>query len=92
MDPSAQDRTDTLARFLEPVGRCLTPEVAKALVSLRADPAVQSRIDELADKSTEGSLSPAERSEYEAYTHAIDFIAVLQAQARSLLETNGTTC
>jgi hypothetical protein len=23
--------------------------------------------------------------------HAIDFIAVLQAQARSLLETNGTT-
>jgi hypothetical protein len=32
-----------------------------------------------------------ERAEYETYLHAIDFIAVLQAQARSLLETNGTT-
>lgn len=86
-----QHRTVTLARLLEPVGRCLTPEVATALVNLRADPAVQTRIDELADKCTEGALSAVEQSEYETYMHAIDFIAVLQAQARSLLETNGTT-
>jgi len=85
-----QHRTVTLARLLEPVGRCLTPEVATALVNLRADPAVQTRIDELADKCTEGALSAVEQSEYETYMHAIDFIAVLQAQARSLLETNGT--
>lgn len=91
MDQLSERRTATLARVLEPVGRCLTPEVAKALVDLRADPSVQIRIDELADKSTEGALSAAERSEYETYVHAIDFIAVLQAQARSLLETNGTT-
>jgi len=85
-----EHRTLTLGRLLEPVGRCLTPEVATALVNLRADPAVQTRIDELADKCTEGALSAVEQSEYETYMHAIDFIAVLQAQARSLLETNGT--
>ena len=86
-----EHRKITLARLLEPVGRCLTPAVANALVNLRADPALQSRIDELADKCTEGELSAVEQSEYETYVHAIDFIAVLQAQARSLLETNGTT-
>ena len=86
-----EHRTINLARLLEPVGRCLTPQVATALVNLRADPAVQTRIDELADKCTEGALSAVEQSEYETYMHAIDFIAVLQAQARRLLEANGTT-
>ena len=91
MDQLSEHRTTTLARLLEPVGRCLTPEVAKAFVNLRADPAVQTRIDELADKCTEGALSAVEQSEYETYMHAIDFIAVLHAQARSLLKTTGTT-
>jgi hypothetical protein len=89
MDPLSEFRTATLARLLEPIGRCLTPEVAEALVNLRADPSVQARIDELADKCTDGTLTAVEQSEYETFIHAIDFIAVLQAQARSLLETNG---
>jgi hypothetical protein len=37
---------------------------------------------------TEGQLSDDERTEYETYVQALEFIAVLQAQARSLL-TNG---
>jgi hypothetical protein len=77
-----------LSRLLDPVGRCLTPEVAQHLVALQVDPAVQARLDELADKCTEGQLSDDERTEYETYVQALEFIAVLQAQARSLL-TNG---
>jgi hypothetical protein len=91
IDQLSEHRTITLARFLEPIGRCLTPDVARALVNLRADPSAQTRIDELADKCTEGALSAVEESEYETYMHAIDFLAVLQAQARRLLEANGTT-
>ena len=91
MDQLSEPSTTILARLLEPVGRCLTPEVARAIVNLRADLSVQTRIDELADKCTEGTLSAEEQSEYETYVHAIDFIAVLQAQARSLLDANGTT-
>jgi len=77
-----------LARLLEPVSRCLTPEVARRIVNLRADPVMQERLDELADKSTEGILTEEEREEYETYVHAIDFIAILQAQSRSLLKGN----
>jgi len=45
MDQLSERRTTILARLLEPLGQCLTPEVAKALVNLRADPHVQARID-----------------------------------------------
>jgi hypothetical protein len=74
-----------LDRLLDPVGRCLTPEVARALIALRADAETQARIDELADKCTEGTLSPTERTEYEAYVAAIDFLTILQAKARGTL-------
>lgn len=91
MEQIAEQRATILARLLDPVGQCLTPEVARALVNLRADPTVQARIDELAEKCTEGTLSAEEQSGYETYVHAIDFIAVLQAQARDILGTNGTS-
>lgn len=74
-----------LDRILEPVSRCFTPEVAQALLSLRADADTQARIEELADKSTEGQLSADERAEYETYVSAIDFLAVLQSKARKIL-------
>ena len=74
-----------------PVGQCLTPEVARALINLRADPSVQARIEELADRCTEGALSPEERLECETYVHAIDFISTLQAQALRVLEANGAS-
>ena len=75
----------TLDRLLEPVSRCLTPEVARQLVDLRADRKLQKRIDTLADKCTEGQLTPEEREEYETYVRVSRFIAILQAKARKLL-------
>jgi hypothetical protein len=74
-----------LDRLLDPVTRCLTPEAARQLVALRADPPFQERLDTLADKCTEGQLSPDERVEYETYVQAIHLIAILQAKARKLL-------
>ena len=77
--------TPILDRLLEPVSRCLTPEAARQLVALRADPQFQERLDILADKCTEGLLTPDEREEYETYVRAIHIIAILQAKARKLL-------
>jgi hypothetical protein len=74
-----------LDRLLDPVTRCLTPEVAQQLVALRADPQLQERLDTLADKCTEGLLSADEREEYETYVQAVQIIAILQAKARKLL-------
>jgi hypothetical protein len=90
MQTTPDPHTPILERLLDPIGRVLTPEVAQQLVTLQADPAVQVRLEELADKCTEGQLSAEERTEYETYVRAIEFVAVLQAKARRLL-TNGHT-
>lgn len=78
-----------LDRLLEPLAASLSPDVAAKVADLRADEAMQSRIDYLADRSNEGLLTPEEREEYAGYLHAIDVIAVLQAKARSLLRKQG---
>lgn len=74
-----------LHQLLTPLGDCLTLEVARQVVDLRASPEVQSRLDALADKCTEGQLTAVERAEYKAAVAAIEFISVLQARARRLL-------
>jgi hypothetical protein len=76
------DTRSYLERMLEPVSRCLTPEAADRLIQLRADPQLQTRIDELADKCTEGDLTDEERAEYDTYVRAGNLIAILQAKAR----------
>jgi hypothetical protein len=77
--------TAALDRMLESVGRCLTPESARQVVELRGDATLQARLDELADKSTAGTLTADEHSEYETYVRALDFIAILQNKARAAL-------
>ncbi len=74
-----------LDRVIDLVSECLDPESARKLVELRADAATQQRVDELADKNTEGLLTPEEKAEYEAYVRASTFIAILQAKARARL-------
>jgi hypothetical protein len=74
-----------LDRIFEPLGDVLNVDAAQRIVDWRADEATQARLDELADKCTEGSLTSAEREEYDAYIRAIDFIGILQAKARSVL-------
>jgi hypothetical protein len=74
-----------LERILTPLTRCLTPEVAQALLDLRVDAETQAQIDELADKCTEGELSAEERAEYAAYVAAINLVSLMQAKARAWL-------
>jgi len=57
------------------------------LVNLRADPSIQARLDQLADKNTENRLTPDEREQYDLYLSAISIITVLQSKARNLFPT-----
>jgi hypothetical protein len=75
-----------LDKMLEPVARCFTPAVAEQVAALRADPVIQTRIDELAAKCNEGELTPEEQREYDAYVESIDLIGLLQSKARALLK------
>jgi hypothetical protein len=81
-----QSISAALDRLLHPLAQSLPPEGARAIADFRADPQTQARIDELAAKCNEGQLSSTEWQEYEAYVEAIDFIALLQDQAREALE------
>jgi hypothetical protein len=74
-----------LDEVLDPVARCFTPDVARRIASLRADPSLQARLDELAYKANEGQLSEDERERYTAYVEALDLIAILQAKARKIV-------
>ena len=62
-----------------------TPEVAGRVVNLRADAQTQARLDELADKANEGTLSRQEEAEYDNL-EAFHLVTVLQAKARRVLD------
>ncbi|HQU43708.1 MAG TPA: hypothetical protein PK867_12910 [Pirellulales bacterium] len=85
--PDMSDRPNTavLDSLFDPVTACFTPDVARRIAGLRATPEAQARLDELADKCSEGTLTPEERSLYEAAVRAVNFIGVLQAKARAML-------
>jgi len=77
--------TTTLDRLVEPLVRTFTPQVARSLIQLRADPELQARMDELAEKSNEGTLTAEEREEYETSIRVANYLAIIQAKARRLL-------
>jgi hypothetical protein len=85
--------TAAFDRGVRPVMQIVLPEKAEALISFRPDPELQARIDELAEKSTEGQLTEEEQAEYAGYVRANKFVAILQRQARRLIasqaEENG---
>ena len=60
-------------RLIEPLSRCIRGRGEEDLLSLRADAALQARIDELADRCDEGTLTPEEREEYETYVQQLVF-------------------
>lgn len=82
---STSSTLDVLSRFLDPVAECLTADVARRIVDLRLDPQVQSRLDELAERSSDGTLTDEERAEYQAYVEGLDVIGIIKAKARRTL-------
>jgi hypothetical protein len=76
---------EVLEQMLEPVSRSFGPETARALASLQIGKRTQARVEKLAEKCNEGTLTAAERAEYEAYVQASTLIGVLQAKARKAI-------
>jgi hypothetical protein len=77
--------TELLEQVLDPFVDCLTPDAARTVVSLRAAPEVQARLDHLADRANEGLLTSSEQAEYERFRATFHMIALLQSKARQLL-------
>jgi hypothetical protein len=74
-----------LDRLLGSLTDVFTPEVAKAVLGLRADSELEAHIGELRRKANEGSLTPAEDADYKDFVEAVDLISIIQAKARHFL-------
>lgn len=81
--------TSLLDRFLDPVVEFLPADTARKIIDLGIDPELQTRLDELADKANDGTLSAEERQEYEGYIEELDIIAIFKLKAKAALRRQG---
>jgi hypothetical protein len=72
-------------RLLDPLTDIFTPEVASAILELRADSEVEDHITELRRKANDGTLTAAEEAEYKEFVEAVDLISIIQTKARHFL-------
>jgi hypothetical protein len=79
---SLHESQQAFHRGTAPIFALLTPEQTQKLAQLQCDSSTVDRMTELAEKSNEGELSAAERTEYEAYIEANNLLGVLHAEAR----------
>jgi hypothetical protein len=70
------------ASLLDAFVSCYTPETLAAVARARLSAAGQARVDMLAAKANDGTLSPAERQEYRAFIKFADVLALLHLKAR----------
>ena len=70
---------------LNKAASCFDRPTLEALASLRLDPDVLSRVDELAAKANEGLLTEEERGDYRAYIETSEFLGLVQLRARQRL-------
>ena len=87
LEPTTE--SDILSRVIDAHEDALPPAAARALLRWRFPQPDVDRMQELADRNTEGDLSPEERRELESYVHVGQFVAVLQAKARLALRAHG---
>lgn len=76
-----------LDQLVAQLGDCLTPESARRLLNLKADPGLQAHVDDLSTRHSQGLLKPNEQAEYGRYVSYSSFVAILKSKARQLLGT-----
>lgn len=76
---------DILSRVIDPANPTLTPQAAEGILSLSYSEADHQRMQELAAKSNDGTLSEEERRELEGYVFVGDLLAMLKSKARQSL-------
>lgn len=80
-----------LDEILEPLANCLSDESARRLAALRVASSVQQKIDLLARRANDGSLTEEECGEYESVIEAADIVAKLKRMVRRRLEGTANT-
>jgi len=63
----------------------ISPESARAILDLHFNPSALSRMNELAEKNRQGTLTESERQEMDKYLRVGNFLNLMQAKARLFL-------
>jgi hypothetical protein len=74
-----------LNRMLRPLAQGLGDELLSALSGLETEPAEEQRYHSLADRNTEGTLTPEEHKELADIVSTNTFLSILRGQARQTL-------
>ena len=82
---SAPSSPPLLESLVESVAACLDSTSLQAMAKLELAPRTRERLDELAAKANEGSLSAEERVEYQAFIGASEFVGLAQLRERARL-------
>ena len=82
---------EILGRLLELDGKTLSPEKAQMVLSIDFSPEDRAKIEELGEKSNEGTLTDEERDLYSSYVRVVDLLGILQSRARLALRKLGKT-
>ena len=77
--------TEILEQVLEPNATGMSAEAAKALLGFRFNESAIARINELAEKNRQGTLTPDERVLLERYQRVGNFLNLIHAKARCAL-------
>lgn len=88
MGNSILSEVDILTQVVEPGRGDLSPESARALLSLRFNQDALERIDEFAEKNRQGVISDAERVAFEKYLRVGNFLNLIHAKAHVSLTRN----
>jgi hypothetical protein len=76
---------ELLDQVLGPLTDSLTTESAQRILQFRLDAETEKRINVLAEKANEGTLSDVERAEYAGFVDTIDLVGVVQAKVRDAM-------
>ena len=74
------------ARLIQAQRDEVAPQVAEYLLSIAFGESDQQRMEQLAERSEAGALTPEEQIEFDSYLHVGNLLAVMQSRARVALQ------
>lgn len=80
---------EILARAIVPHSGDIPVDAARVFLSFRLDPVDEGRVNELAEKARDGSLSGTEREELDEYERVTALLELIQSKARLALRRAG---
>ena len=89
--PAIKNEADILSRVIAPKKQDFPPAMADLILGFNFPQEDLDRMDELAQKAREGTLTGEEEAEINAYERVGHFLSLLQSKARTSLNREQST-